>query len=216
MKTKTQENIGTCFALAVLAVLAACGNPQKAGADVQAMAEPMNAYLAAHGDLCLAKPHWPIDVPADEAGTRSRNGVQMPVLEQVGLVTAAPVSIEAREERPASEGIRYTLTDEGRKYLHARQALADAAPRAGAGQQDFCAAHLSLARIVSVTPHTDDKGGLHTLVTYTYKIDAAPWTQDPRVQHVFPMLDRVVRGAGVMELQQNFRHTQAGWVPESA
>jgi hypothetical protein len=27
-------------------------------------------------------------------------------------------------------------------------------------------------------------------------------------------MDRVVRGAGTMQLKQNFKRTQTGWVPE--
>jgi len=33
------------------------------------------------------------------------------------------------------------------------------------------------------------------------------------VQRVFPMVDRVVRGAGTMQLKQSFRRTDTGWVP---
>jgi hypothetical protein len=51
-------------------------------------------------------------------------------------------------------------------------------------------------------------------VTYTYKVDAAPWTGDADVQKAFPMVDRVVRGAGTMQLKQNFKRTEGGWEPE--
>ena len=109
---------------------------------------------------------------------------------------------------------RYVLTEEGKKYLHTR-----GTPDT---QADFCAAHLTLDKVVGWEARKEtgdaDKAknaaAAAVSVTYTYKVEAAPWTGDADVQKAFPMVDRVVRGAGTMQLKQNFRHTDSGWVPE--
>ena len=98
---------------------------------------------------------------------------------------------------------RYALTEEGKKYFHARDT-----------QADFCAAHLTLDKVVGWQARKHENNASAVVVTYTYKIDAVPWTGDADVQKAFPMMDRVVRGAGTMQLKQNFKRTQTGWVPE--
>ncbi|MFM9924991.1 hypothetical protein VLK31_18505 [Variovorax sp. H27-G14] len=201
----------TLAGLAFLALLTGCG-PHQPEANLQNLTAAMNAYLAKKGDLCLGKTQWPIDVPQREVGTRARNAVQMPVLEHVGLVSASTAQVEeAREgEQPASVTVtRYVLTEEGKKYLHTRET-----------QGDFCAAHLTLDKVVGWEARKDEhdakdpKEASAVVVTYTYKIDAAPWTGDADVQKAFPMVERVVRGAGTMQLKQNFKRTDSGWVPE--
>ncbi|BEP60882.1 hypothetical protein GmRootV213_14360 [Variovorax sp. V213] len=199
------EKISTVLGAVALAVLAGCG-PQQHEANLQNLTAAMNAYLATKGDLCLGKTQWPIDVPQREAGTRSRNAVQMPVLEHVGLVSASAAKVQdAREgEQPTEIAVtRYALTEEGKKYFRTRET-----------QGDFCAAHLALDKVVGWEARKDGKDASAVVVTYTYKIDAAPWTGDAGVQKAFPMMDRVVRGAGTMQLKQNFKRTQTGWVPE--
>lgn len=200
------KKISMVLGAAALAVLAGCG-PQQPEANLQNLTAAMNAYLAKRGDLCLGKTRWPIDVPQREAGTRARNAVQMPVLEHVGLVSASTAKIQDTKEGEEPTEItvtRYTLTEEGKKYFHTRET-----------QGDFCAAHLTLDKVVGWEAHDKDgKDASAVVVTYTYKIDAAPWTGDAGVQKAFPMVDRVVRGAGTMQLKQNFRRTGTGWAPE--
>jgi hypothetical protein len=197
--------------VASLALLAGCG-PQQPEANLQNLTVAMNAYLAKKGDLCLGKTQWPIDVPQREVGTRARNAVQMPVLEHAGLVSASAAKVEdAREGEQATEiaVTRYVLTEEGKKYVHTRET-----------QPDFCAARLTLDKVVGWEALKEDKDGKDAktapavVVTYTYKVDAAPWTGDADVQKAFPMVDRVVRGAGTMQLKQNFKRTEGGWEPE--
>jgi hypothetical protein len=59
-----------------------------------------------------------------------------------------------------------------------------------------------------------DRGGGQrgALVHYTYHVDAAPWTRDPDARRVFPMVDRVVRGAGSAQLKEGFTLTPDAWV----
>ncbi len=199
-----KKKISLALGVATLAVLAGCG-PKQPEANLQNLTAAMNDYLAKRGDLCLGKTQWPIDVPQREAGTRARNAVQMPVLERVGLVSASTAKVQdAKEgEQPAEITVtRYALTEEGKKYFHVREP-----------QSDFCAAHLTLDTIVGWEAPPNDKDASAVVVTYTYKIDAAPWTSDAEVQKAFPMVDRVVRGAGTMQLKQNFKRTESGWVP---
>lgn len=200
-----KKNISLALGTVALAVLAGCG-PQQPEANLQNLTVAMNAYLARKGDLCLGKTRWPIDVPQREVGTRARNAVQMPVLEHAGLVSASTAQIEDSKEgeQPAQITVtRYTLTDEGRKYFHTRET-----------QSDFCAAHLTLDKVVGWEARKDDKDTSAVVVTYTYRIDPAPWTGNADVQKAFPMVERMVRGAGTMQLKQNFRRTETGWVPE--
>jgi hypothetical protein len=192
---------------AALAALAGCG-PQQPEADLPNLTAAMNAYLAKKGDLCLGKTQWPIDVPQREAGTRARNAVQMPVLEHVGLVSASTAKVENDKEAGEIEVTRYALTDEGKKYFLVRKNQSGQG-----GQGDFCAAHLTLDKIVGWEARKDAKDPAEVVVTYTYRIDAAPWTGNADVQKAFPMVDRVVRGAGTMQLKQNFKRTGNGWVP---
>jgi len=189
--------------LSSLTLLSGCG-PQQPEANLQNLTAAMNAYLAKKGDLCLGKTRWPIDVPQREAGTRARNALQMPVLERLGLVSASKAKVEDEKDKEAGEieVTRYALTGEGKKYFLEREP-----------QGDFCAAHLTLDKIVGWETRKDAKEPSEVVVTYTYRIDAAPWTGDTEVQKVFPMVDRVVRGAGTMQLKQNFRRTDTGWVP---
>jgi len=201
------KRIFMALAAVALAVLAGCGFGQPE-ASLHDLTAAMNTYLARKGDLCLGKARWPIDVPQREAGTRSRNAVQMPVLEHIGLVSASTAKVrETTEgEEPAEIAVtRYALTDEGKKYFQAHESGGD-----------FCAAHLALDKIIGWEVPKDARDASAVVVTYTYKIDAAPWTGDPDVQRAFPMVDRVVRGAGTMQLKQNFRRTPTGWVPEAA
>jgi hypothetical protein len=193
--------------VAALALLAGCG-PQQPEANLQNLTVAMNAYLAKKGDLCLGKTQWPIDVPRREVGTRARNAVQMPVLEHAGLVSASAAKVEDAKdgEQPTEIAVtRYVLTEEGKKYVHTREA-----------QPDFCAARLTLDKLVGweARKDKDGKDASAVVVTYTYKVDAAPWTGDADVRKAFPMVDRVVRGAGTMQLKQNFKRTEGGWEPE--
>lgn len=64
-------------------------------------------------------------------------------------------------------------------------------------------------------PHrSDDKPAREiTTVHYTYTLEPAPWARDETVQHAFPILARVVKGSGSMELTQEMVVTDGGWKP---
>lgn len=175
----------------------------------------MQTYLAERGQLCLAKNHWPIDVTQHEVDIGARNALQMPVLERLGLVASSPAEVDADADADQRtphliEVRRYALTDAGRRFYITRAS----SRRAGtAPQADFCAAQLSLDRVVGWDLHKAANGtAARAVVTYTYQVEAAPWTSDAEAQKVFPMVAGVVRGAGKAQLQETFVLTAAGWV----
>jgi hypothetical protein len=175
----------------------------------------MQRYLAQRGDLCLAKTQWPIDVTQHDIDVGGRNALQMPVLERLGLVasTVAEVEIADEDQTPATahrmKVRRYALTDAGLRYYLPRPGRA----ATGAAEHDLCAAHLQLDRIVGWDLQKATAGApRHAVVTYTYRIDAAPWTADAEAQQVFPVVAGLVRGAGSAHLQETFVATPSGWV----
>lgn len=193
---------------AAAALLAGCQH--EATVDPGALHAATELYLARHGDLCLGKPRWPIDVTQADARAHARDAVQMPVLQRLGLVQAEAVTLPATADAPATAATRYTLTAEGQKSFIARKtATGDAAP------PDFCAAHLTLDRIVGWAPEAGHKAGDGgpVVVTYTYHVQPAPWARDAEAQRVFPMVARVVEGDGRLELRQAFVRGEQGWVP---
>jgi hypothetical protein len=58
------------------------------------------------------------------------------------------------------------------------------------------------------------EGKTATSVVYTYKIDPAPWAKDADAQRVFPMIKRVIEGAGTMQLREGVHLTSKGWVAD--
>src|SRR5262249_26608445 len=125
--------------------------------------------------------------------TRSRDAVQMPVLEKLGLVTGT-------DEQDAR---RYELTDRGRAFYR---------PRASDAEQDFCAVHLSLAQIVRRSEAAAAGGASRVvIVSYTYKVSAPSWARDREFRRVFPMVDRILAGEGKAELEQRFRSDSGRW-----
>jgi hypothetical protein len=220
------KNFFLCTSIVLLA--AACsGDQQPNRAD---LTKAMNAYLDKRGDLCLAKNDWPIDVAKAEFDGGSRNALQMPVLEKLGLVVSSVATVEKNDEtgqstkstkdskstkatKATTEVRRYQLTETGKQFYLAQAPRSQATGNAALARYDFCAARLSLDKVVGwETPHTQGKpGSAETEVTYTYKIVAAPWTNDADIRKVFPMVDRVIRGAGVMQLKETFMLTNRGW-----
>ena len=202
----------TLSALLIAGLLAGCSRSSSADADTFATA--VRSYLDKRGDLCLAKNTWPIDVTQHEIDVGARNALQMPVLERLGLVSSSVAEIDVDDEGTMHhmKVRRYALTESGRKYYIVR-AQAGAKAGAQATQGDFCAAKLSLDKVVGWDlQRSNDKEARHAVVTYTYKVDAAPWTQDAELQKVFPMVAGIVRGAGTAKLQEAFTQTDAGWV----
>jgi hypothetical protein len=209
--------------LVTLAGLVACSHTTEPNVD--AFVTPMHDYLATHGDLCLAKNTWPIDVTQHEVDVGARNALQMPVLEKLGLVSSSVAEIDVDDEGTAHhmKVRRYALTGAGQKFYLVRASSKNEGSTKGSTEGasqtaqsavtsgDFCAARLSLDHIVSSNLQQNGNAQ-QAVVTYTYQVAAAPWTQDAEVQKVFPVVAKVVHGAGSAQLQETFTMTKNGWV----
>lgn len=178
-------------------LLAACTHDPRALNEAN-LTRALNDYLATRGDLCLAKSSWPVEVSEAERQAGSRNALQMPVLERLGLIAGSDVV----------DGRRYQLTSAGKTYFLARPAhKRTSGNRFNEAPADLCAAHLSLGRLVGWETPTAGRA----VATYTYKVKPASWTADPEVRAVFPMVDRVIRGAGTLQLKEEFVLGAGGW-----
>jgi hypothetical protein len=171
----------------------------------KALRPAIETYLHEKGKYCLGKYDWPIEVSDGDRRNRSRDAVQMPVLEKVGLVSSSS----------ADQGVaRYDLTAEGRKYYVDKQTIT----RGAGGQamqhaKDLCAATLVLDRVVSWEAPQDGDGRTQVLVKYTYKVtSAADWTRDSEVARAFPMMHRILEGAGSQQLEQLLNWSGHRWV----
>jgi hypothetical protein len=199
-------------------VLGAC---QEADGDAQAIHMAMQNYLANHGDLCLNKVLWPIDVSQHDRDILTRDAVQMPVLEKLGLIRGSDAQVAPVNADGISQAMvvrRYVLTEAGNRFFLPRPSLTQSAP-GKVPTHDFCAAKLRLDHIVSTRFDAPDPASPVTpsarraLVSYTYSIEAAEWAKDPQALRVFPMVAQIIQGAGKLQLQQNFVKGEHGWVP---
>lgn len=177
----------------------------------------VNDFLAQRGHLCLAKYDWPIYATTDDQAAGTRDAVQMPVLEKLGLVVGKDVVVERTDstgKKITANARQYQLTAEGQKYyLHIPEVIATANSRV-THPADFCAATLTLDKVVGWERPTQVEGKTATSVIYTYKVEPAPWAKDADVQRVFPMIKRVIEGAGTMQLREGVHLTSNGWVAD--
>jgi hypothetical protein len=194
-------------AVALIGLVGLEGCTKNDSPDAEALGTALHAYLAKRGDLCLAKNSWPIDLTQREIDSGARNALQLPVLERLGLARSDVAEVDVDDEGTLHhmKVRRYALTDAGRKFYITRGTAG------GARSGDFCAARLSLDRIVGWELHGSG-AQRQAVVTYTYRVDAAPWTNDAEVQKVFPVVAGVIRGAGTAQLQETFAHGDAGWI----
>jgi hypothetical protein len=202
-----------CGATLLLPLLAACAH-DKQDLNRASVEKAMHGYFEKRGDLCLAKSEWPIDVAAEERGSGSRNGLQMPALERVGVVASS----DALAERGAEDGsksevkvTRYRLTALGNRYYLARAPHKyPSTNRYATVDHDLCAAKLGLDQIVGWESPAAN-GPREAVVTYTYKVEPAPWTADAGVRQAFPVVDTIIRGAGVLQLKETLVLSDDGW-----
>lgn len=229
LRTSMKATIaGARWAVGALLLVGACRHrPDVTAANLANFTAAMNAYLQSRGDLCIGRAEWPVDVTLADVTARTRDAVQMPVLERLGLVDAAVLS-------GASQVTRYRLTENGRQqYLERGTHRPVSAEGPNRGDADFCVAHLSLDRIVGWEIHpgerkverarnleNDPKSApqapaaappTDATLTYTFHVVAPAWTRDPAFERAFPAVSRVVRGAGVAQLTETLTLTPTGW-----
>jgi hypothetical protein len=189
------------------AALGPTGCRPKSDTSAEAFGAAVTDYLAKRGTLCVGKPTWPIDVTESAASRGSRDAIQLPVLERLGLVTSSveTVAVPGEEGSPPTQqqARRYRLTDDGMRYY------VQAGPD---GHRDLCAAKLTLDHVVSFALDDPDAAEARALVKYTYRVDAFPWTTHDEAAKVFPAVAQVIRGAGSSTLEETFRRTPGGWI----
>ena len=196
-------------ALAAFA-LAGCSKPDRPPSR-EAFEAGLRTFLAdGHDQLCLGMYDWPMDLTEAEAGANSRHAVQLPVFEKLGLATSTIVPVPKSTENPDGAIKRYALTDEGRKYYKPH---AYTGRDGTAHQNDFCVARLSLEKVEGWQLDTHGAQHAAATVSYTYRIEPAPWMKDPEAVRVLPMVAKVIKGAGGgLQMHQGFTLGQQGWV----
>jgi hypothetical protein len=203
------------IAIASLLLLGACD--RKTDATRAHFEDGLRAYLERRGDLCLAKNTWPIDVTPQDVAAGTRDAIQMPVFERLGLVRASDATVDVSTDDGSLpvQVKRYELTEAGLRSFRSREVGVNAAgEKVAAG--DLCAAKLSLAQVVgwdrpaATTPGERPRA----VVSYTYEIAAEPWTRDPEAQRVLPLVARVIGGAGSAQMKESFTLTADGWVAD--
>ncbi|HVT09195.1 MAG TPA: hypothetical protein VHO67_17160 [Polyangia bacterium] len=171
----------------------------------------VRAYLEQRGDLCVGRSRWPIDVPAGAEGTA--DAVQLPVLEQLGLVTSTLIQMRESGAATPFQARRYRLTSAGRRLYLDRGTRLPAAPDDAKAPEraDLCFAALTLDRVARWEIQKDG-AATTALVSYTYHADAPAVARDPRLGRVFPAVARLLAGEGRAELVEGFTLTPTGWI----
>jgi len=149
---------------------------------------------------------WPRVVTPEDVQARTNDAVQLPVLEQLGLV--------ASEAVPGGSGTRYSLTEKGRQYyLRKRRITLGAHDLPVEHDEDLCVAHLSLDKVVKWSPPEAAHGHLETVVRYTYHVKAVDWMSDPQARQAFPVVDRIIRNEGSLLMSVNVQLQDGQWKP---
>ena len=225
-----------------MAAAAACLVSGLAQATAEAsrplMTQAVKQYLREHGDLCVGKYTWPRFVTEQDRQAGTNDALQMPVLERLGLVESADVSIpitpaagaEATAGSPAAGSPaagspaaasdlvgpvkRYSLTAKGRQfYLRKKTTIMGAHDRAVERDADFCLARVSLDKVVKWTSPEETHGHVETVVSYTYKVKPADWMADAEARKVFPIVDRIIHGEGNAVMTATLQVQNGKWVP---
>ncbi|WP_233236574.1 hypothetical protein [Bordetella sp. LUAb4] len=214
--SNAMRRAGVMLPLTAAILLAACSG-NAAEPSTANFTKAINDYLAERGHLCLAQYQWPKYV-ADDTSANSRDAMQMPVLEKLGLLKSTVMPVERTGDDGAKisvPGRRYDLTTAGQKFYLHKPVVVATATRQVTHDADFCVATLTLDKVIGwETPVKQEDGTSKTSVLYTYHIDPAPFTRDADFQRVFPMVTRVVEGAGTLQLREGVRLTKDGWVAE--
>lgn len=196
---------------ASMALLAGCDNEAARMPNQENFTATTNDYLAQRGHVCLAKYEWPITVAA---GSREPDAQQMPVLEKLGLVTGKEVVATPKDTAAAVPARAYALTDAGRKYYLQVPVVIRTTTENITHPADFCAAALSLDRLVGWDPPQTRDGRTATSLLFTYRIALEPWAATPEAKQAFPLLARAIQREGTMQMRLGVHLTQRGWVAD--
>ena len=205
-------------ALAAVAALAGCHDPQTQAPTRDNFTAALDDYLAQRGHLCVAKYDWPIVVTDSDRQARSLDAQQMPFLEKLGLATSRDTQVT----RKAADGTattlaarEYALTAEGQKYYLHVPVVVSTPTQSVTHPADLCVAKLSLDRLFGWEKPQTINGRSVTSVLFSYRIvDPAPWMQTPDARRAFPMAMRAIDNAGTLQLRLGLHLTPEGWVAD--
>jgi hypothetical protein len=204
----------TFFLAAALLAPSACG--RKPGLDAPSLTKGVESYLAQRGDLCIARQSWPVDVTEAERVAGTRDAIQMPVLERLGVVEGHQLKVRTMNDADQIVVVpltRYELTDRGRPSYIDRRTRRPVPPGPGAeAHADLCVARVSLDKVTGWEAPPGDRPLTTALVSYTYKVDVVPWMRDPEALRVFPAVARLIAGAGNAELKEGLVWNGSSWV----
>jgi hypothetical protein len=204
------------FVTLLLLAPAACH--RKPGLDAASLTKAIEAYLVQRGDVCIARQEWPVDLTENDRAARTRDAVQMPVLERLGVVEGHRITLRATNDDGQTVVVpvtRYELTERGQQSYIDRHTRRPVAPNVHRGvQADLCVGRVSLGKVASweAAPPSSERQPSSVAVSYTYKIDVVPWMRDPEALRVFPAIARLIAGAGTAELREGLVLTPEGWV----
>jgi hypothetical protein len=202
------RKITTIALLSALSINAWAGEPVP---DSKALHRELVKYLQKQGQLCLGKSDWPIDVSQQDFQENARDAVQMPVLEKLGLVTSTVAETQrlgVDDNALHTVAVkRYELTRAGRQSYVDKDNFARGSGAAREHHKDLCAAKLTLDKIVRWEPADVGQG----TVFYTYHVTAVPWVKSADALKVFPMIDKIIKGEGTLQLSQRMRLGREGW-----
>jgi len=166
-------HIKNLVGMAALLMVAACSSKQDA--NETNLSEAVTAGLAADPGWCQSiAAEWPETVMDSDTDTQL-----MLALSNAGVLKAEPVSVP-RAAGMRFPGHRYTLTDEGRKYVTGGT---------------LCYGKPKLVKLVNWDPVVQFGDISTTRAYYTYEIQRLPdWASRPDVQATLPGLREVVQG----------------------
>ena len=201
MKTKVLMAVAAGTLVGVVGI----ANAKMVEPSQKVLSHAVVQFLNDHGDLCMAKYDWPRDVTAEDKEAQSNDSLQLPVLEQLGIV---------RSEEVEQSTKRYWLTEKGQRfYWKKKRSTLGVHGETQEHTGDFCVASLTLDKVIKWAPPDDPKLQSERIVSYTYHIKAADWMADPDAKKVFPIVDRIIRGEGKMEMTATVQLQNGKWVP---
>lgn len=204
--------------LAVLCVASSSAFADAAPANRSNLGQALQAFLSERGEICLAKYDWPVDVSARDVAKRTRDALQLPVLESEGLVRSREGVVVWRTdgvEEPVPTR-RYELTELGRQFYKIREFSTQLHGATVTHHGDLCAGRLALDAITVITePLAAADTSRTASASYRYRFTPEPWASKPQVRAVFPMIDTLIREQGRMEMSQGFHFDGRQWVADT-
>ena len=207
--------------MTIAAALAAGAAQAQTAPDPAAISQALREFLGRHGQVCVGKTDWPIDVSSRDRAMRTRNALQLPAMADAGLVSAREGVVIYRTddvEEPVPT-TRYELTELGRRYYRADRGVggvgggdAEMANR----KADLCAGQVELDSIVRIEARASEAGQPpKASAEYLYRFMPQPWVESAAIRAVFPTVDTLIREQGRLHMTQGFHFDGERWVADT-